>query len=93
MSGNDSFVDALIGRIAVSGDAANDNASTGGPYRVVIEHESDGREFVGWGGISRERAEAIVAFVNNRCAPDIKIGRLPPRPNMDGLARNRKRYR
>lgn len=90
IKGPPSYVDQLIGRIEHK-DAANDNASPAASYRVVIEDETTGQEFVGWSGISRERAETIADFVNRRGVADVKIGRMPRRPFLFGrLARGRK---
>ncbi len=90
---SDNFVDRMIGRIETK-EAANDNGSPVPVYRVIIEDEDTGREFIGWGGISRARVERIVEFVDNKGVADEKIGRLPARKlNLDGLARNRNRNR
>lgn len=90
--GNDSFVDTLISRIEHT-DAANDNGKpTAATFRIVIEDEATGREFLGWGGLIRERVDLIAGFIDNRGVAQEKIGRMPARRlNLDGLARNRGR--
>lgn len=93
-TGTNDFVDALIGRIEHKA-AANDNSEAPAQvFRVIIEDEDTGREFLGWNGINRARAGRIAEFIDNRGVADEKIGRLPPRKlNLDGLARNRNRGR
>lgn len=62
---------------------ANDNAQ-GAPhpqcFRIVIEDEETGQEFIGWGGVTRERAEKIIDFVDGRAVAEVKVGRLARRP-------------
>lgn len=59
---------------------ANDNGIAPGCFRVVIEDEDTGQEYLGWGGITRERAEKIVDFIDGRAVADVKVGRLARRP-------------
>jgi hypothetical protein len=53
-------------------------ATASGPrFRIVIEDEDSGQEFVGFSGHTRSFVESVVAFIKARGDHDLSAGRLP----------------
>lgn len=50
-------------------------------YRVVIEDEKTGQEFVGFSGLNRVAVERIHALVNSVGAHELSVGKLPTGKN------------